>query len=372
MYRLTRAQKCAAIVTLLLVLAIAATAAPAPKNVIILIGDGMGVGHITSARLADNGIQGKLLLDTMPITGLSITCPAGNVVTDSAAGGTALATGVKTKNGSVGVDPNKKPLKNILEVAQAMGKSTGVVTNDALVGATPAAFSTHVADRGMYDDIAAQMLTSRINVLLGGGKLSFIPKADGKDGRKDGRDLLADAKKRGYDVVETRDAMLASKSDRVLGLFTFQGGLDEINPVPSCAEMLQCALSRVSTDKDGYFVMCESYGSDHGGHNNNIDMAVGGVKQINEALQVALDYAKKHNDTLIIVTADHETGGLAVQDPDKNKPGTNFSPQFTGGGHSGNMVPIYAYGPGSERFSGTHQNTDIPRIIADLWGKKLN
>lgn len=373
MHYFAKTHKRAILVTfLLLVLATASIAGTAPKNVILLIGDGMGFGHVTSARLADNGTQGKLLLDTMPVTGFAITCPHGNVVTDSAASGTALATGVKTKNGSIGVDAEKKPVKSILEVAQGMGKSTGVVTNDAIVGATPSAFVANVADRGMHWDIAAQMSSSRVNVLLGGGKLSFVPKVEGKEGREDGRDLLADMRKRGYDVVETRDQMLAAKSDRVLGLFTWQGGMDDINPVPSVAEMLQCAVTKLSTGSRGFFVICESAGCDHGGHGNNIDAVLGGVKQIDEALQVALDYAQKNNDTLIIVTADHETGGLATQNPSKEKPDTKFNPQWTGGGHTGNMVPIYAFGPGSERFSGTHQNTDIPKIIAELWGQKLN
>lgn len=322
----------------------------------------MGIGAITAARCAGPGADGRLLFDDMPVTGFAKTHSASGLVTDSAAAGTALATGVKTKNGAIAQDPSGVRLKTILESAREMGKSVGVVTTDALVGATPAAFYAHVPNRGQGDDIAAQLIASRVNIAFGGAPSSFIPKVEGRAGRDDGRDLLADARKRGIDVVSNPQEMAQAKSDRVIGVFADES-------MPPLADMTAKAIAVVSRNPRGFFVMVEHSWPDKGGHGNNPGQVVTGVRELNDALKAALDFAKADGNTLIVVTADHETGGLAIQNPDDKNPG--FKPQWTGGGHTGNMVAIYAFGPGSERFSGTHDNTEIPRIFADLWGAKL-
>lgn len=349
----------------MLVLLLAAScclASSTPKNIILLIGDGMGMGAITAARCRDLGPDGRLVMDSMPVTGLALTHSASGLVTDSAASGTALACGVKTKNGMIGQDPSGARLRSILEAARDMGKSTGVVTTDALVGATPAAFYAHVENRGQGDDIAAQVLSSRVQVAFGGGRSRFVPKTDSQDGRADGRDLLDDARKRGYDVVGSTEELRQSTSDRVLGLFA-----DASNP--SLDELTAKAISVLNRNQKGFFLMVESSWPDGGGHSNNVDLSVKGVRALDAALREALDLAEADGETLVVVTADHETGGLAVQNPDEKNPGVK--PQWTGGGHTGNMVAIYAYGPGSERFAGTLDNTDIPRRFAELWRVKL-
>ncbi len=356
-------RRMASLLILLVVAASCCFASQPPKNIILLIGDGMGIGAITAARCFGCGPDGRLVMDSMPVTGFMLTHSANALVTDSAAAATALATGFKTNNGMISMTPDGMRLRTILEIAKELGKSTGVVTTDVLVGATPAAFYAHVHNRGQGDDIAAQVITSRIDVAFGGGRGSFMPKTETEAGRADGRDLLAEAQKRGYDVVGNAEEMHASKSNRIIGLFD-----DSTNP--SLADMTAKAIAVLGRNPRGFFLMAEHSWPDKGGHGNNHDQVVKGVLELDAALRKALDFAERDGQTLIVVTADHDTGGLAVQNPDDKNP--FFKPQWTGGGHTGNMVCLYAFGPGSTLFSGTHDNKDIPRIFASLWGGKLN
>ncbi len=342
----------------------ACNAGPELKNVIFIIGDGMGIGAITAARCAITGENGQLVLDTMPVTGLVKTHSETKVVTDSAASGTALAAGRKTLNGSISVDSKGRSLPTILELANSMGKSTGVITTDVITGATPAVFYAHIDSRSKLDDIALQLVASKVTVAMGTGRQFFIPKTDSdSNGRSDGKDVTALAKQNGFEVLYDAKTMEASKSKRLLGLFTF----DETGP--TLESMLQKTISVLSQNKKGFFVMAESCLPDRGGHKNDAPTLVKGVADLDSALRYALEFAKKDKHTLIIVTADHETGGLAVLERDDKNP--QFKPGWLHGGHTGNMVAVYAFGPGSEKFSGTIDNTEIPKIISSLWGRSL-
>ena len=352
----------------LALLASSCIALQTPKSIILLIGDGMGIGHITTARCAGPGPSGKLAIDTMPVTGLSMTYPANAIVTDSAAAGTALATGVKAKNGAISVDPSGKRVRTLLEAARDMGKSTGIISTKFITDATPAVFVAHAASRKQREDIAAQMIASRVNVVLGGGRRDFLPDSAG-GARKDGRDLLADAAKRGYDVFDSADAMAKSTSDRMIGLFASDVMSTE-RPEPTIAEMTAKAISTLAANPKGFFLMSEGAQIDSKAHGNDMDGVIRQMSMFDEAVRVALDVAAKSGDTLVIVTADHDTGGMAAQDPNDKNP--KVTAGWVSGGHSANMVPIYAYGPGADLFTGTHQNTDIPKICAQLWGQKLN
>ena len=349
---------------ILLLLAVAACGAqPQPNNIILIIGDGMGIGAITATRCAGPGENGKLLLDSMPVTGL-VKTHSESLVTDSAASATALATGHKTKNGHLSLTTDGKTLPTFLEMAIAMGKSTGVVTTDLVTSATPAAFYAHVDDRSKQDSIALQLAASKMTVAMGSGKQYFIPKSsDGKDGRADGQDVVNQAKQNGYDVVFDKNALAASNSKRLLGLFTF----DETGP--TLENMLDKAVSVMSKNKKGFFIMAESCLPDKGGHANDAPTVVKGVLALEDALKYALGFAKKDGHTLVVVTADHETGGLAVIGRDEEN--TKSKPGWIYGGHTGNMVAVYAFGPGAEKFMGTHDNTEIPKIFSSLWGKTL-
>lgn len=334
-----------------------------PKNIIFIIGDGMGIGAITSARCADCGSDGSLVLDSMPITGLVKTHSENSIVTDSAASGTALATGHKTNNGYISVDSKGKKLSTILELADSMGKSTGVLTNDLVTSATPAVFYAHVAGRDEQDDIAAQLVSSHITLAMGGGKRYFVPAGSSAEGRKDGRNLTKEAEGRGFDVVSDKQSMVASRSKRLMGLFSF----DEHGP--TVEEMLTKSISVLSANPKGFFVMAESCHPDKGGHANNYALNLEGVNDLEAALRSALAFARKNGETLVVVTADHETGGLAALNADGS--GRKFKPGWLISNHTGNMVAVYAYGVGAERFCGTHDNTELPKIFAALWQKRL-
>lgn len=342
----------------LLLLTMPCLAANAPKNIIFFIGDGMGVGQVTGTHYESATMGRTLVLNSMPITGFLLTNSLNGLVTDSAAGGTALATGYKTNNGMISMCPEGKSLQTVLEVARERGKSTGIVTTDSVTGATPATFYAHVKNRGQQEDIAGQLVASRVNVALGmGGTNRFVPKTEGQDGREDGRDLTADAKKRGYDVALTLDEMKASSSDRILGLFAGEN-------VPTLEEMTTKAIALLSKNPRGFFLMNESSRIDGGGHGNDQVRVVNGTLELDDALRAALEFAKADGNTLIVVTADHETGGMAIQNPNEDHP--TFCSKWTSKGHSANMVPIYAYGPGAELFTGTRDNTYIGETLRKL------
>lgn len=349
---------------ILMLFAASACAAGQPRSVILFIGDGMGIGAITAARCAGPGENGKLTLDTMPVTGFAKTHSDGNLVTDSAASGTALAAGHKTLNGRISTaSDGKSSYPTVLELADKLGKSTGTVTTDAITGATPAVFYAHVDSRGKQDEIAAQLVESKVAVAMGSGKRYFVAASEGKEGRQDGRDLTAEAAQKGFDVVYDAAAMQASKSAKLLGLFTF----DETGPTFDAMTMK--AVGLLSPNPKGFFLMAESCLPDKGGHKNDMATVVKGVLDLDAALKSALEFAAKDGSTLVIVTADHETGGLCVNQRDDKNPAC--TPSWTHGSHTGNMVAIYAYGPGAEKFSGTHDNTEIPKVIAGLWNATL-
>ncbi|MDI3280079.1 MAG: alkaline phosphatase [Bacillota bacterium] len=293
----------------------AAEAAKPVKNLILLIGDGMGFGQLTAARI----VKGEsLYMDGFPVVGTASTYPNDpqeKWVTDSAAAGTALATGVKSYNAAISVDVNRKPVKTILEAAQEAGKATGLVTTTRITHATPAVFAAHHVNRDAEQEIAVDMLNHNVDVLLGGGKGYFVPAAQ-KGKRTDGRDLIAEARSKGYTFVETKDELNKVTGGKVLGLFKSSHLSYELDrdPArePSLAEMTRKAIELLSRDPDGFFLMVEGGRIDHASHAHDAAAAVYDTLAFDEAVGVALDFALRNPDTLVVVTADHETGGLSV------------------------------------------------------------
>lgn len=293
----------------------AAEAAAPARNVILLIGDGMGYGQMTLGRIMKDS---ALTMDGFTFNGTASTYPNDPVekwVTDSAAAGTALATGVKTYNAAISVDVNKKPVKTILEYAQENGKATGLVTTTRITHATPAVFASHNADRDAENEIAVDMLNHKVDVLLGGGKRYFVTKDQGGK-REDGRNLIAEAKNMGYTFVETRDDMNKVTGGKLLGLFKSSHASYDIDrdaaKEPSLAEMTKKAIDILSKDKEGFFLMVEGGRIDHASHGHDAATVAKDVIAFDDAVKVALDFAKSRKDTLVIVTADHETGGLSI------------------------------------------------------------
>lgn len=183
------------------------------KNIILMIGDGMGGAQVALARVRALGADKKLYIEKMPVTGLLNTHSANNLVTDSAAAATALASGHKTNNGMIGVTPDGKRVASILEVLKRSGFSVGLVATSTITHATPAAFASHVILRKYEDKIAPQLIENKVNVILGGGREFFLPKSEKASRRKDNRDVIAEAKEAGYSFVQTRESLLSADSE---------------------------------------------------------------------------------------------------------------------------------------------------------------
>lgn len=327
-----------------------------PKNVIMMIGDGMGVAHVF-AGLTANG--GHLFLENFKQVGFSKTQSASNYITDSAAGGTALSSGYKTYNGAIGVNTDTIPQKTVLEMAEAKGLATGLVSTSAITHATPASYIAHQGSRGSYEDIAADFMKTDIDVFIGGGYKHFAM-------RKDQRDLTKDLQTKGYKVLRNMDEISKVKSGKLAGLIA-----DEHNDVYPKRSMdlpvsTETAINILGQNKKGFFIMIEGSQIDWGAHQNNTIYVVNEMLDFDRAIGKALEFAAKDGETLIIVTADHETGGMAIVGGDMKSgmvKGAFSSPE-----HTAVMVPVFAYGPGAEIFSGIQENTDIPKKIMSLLG----
>jgi len=333
-----------------------------PQNVVLLIGDGMGLAQITLARLRAVGANGRLHMDRMPATGLVFTHSANALVTDSAAAGTALASGFKTKNGVVGHAPDGSKVRTLVEAARDKGLAAGLVVTSTISHATPASFAAHVHSRGDEADIALQMSASGIEVLLGGGRDYWLPEA-AKGKRKDNRDLIAECRERGYTIIETREELAAARGEKILGLF--QGAsLSTRAMEPTLADMTAKAIEILKQDADGFFLMVEGSQIDWKCHDNNAEEMVRQLLLFDMAVKTVLDFACQDRQTLVIVTADHETGGLAVLDGHLN--GKELQLSWATTNHTPLPSPLYAYGPGALLFTGVQDNTDVPKKIAFL------
>ena len=340
------------------------------RNVIVCIGDGMGANHVALARLKAVGPKGKLHLERMPVGGLVRTHSADSLVTDSAASGTALATGIKTDNGMIGMAPDEQPYFTILELARDKGMATGLVATSAITHATPASFAAHVKSRKMETTIAEHLIANRVNELFGGGRKFFLPKEAPDSARKDDRDLITEAKGAGYTYIETTAQLRAVRHRHLLGLFQPEA-LTTAPPEPSLELLTRKAIGALrrirvgaSGRNKGFFLMVEGSQIDWACHDNDAGNMIRQTLLFDQAVAAAIDFAWKDGRTLVIVTADHETGGLTFTAGDNNAadPKVHWSTK----GHSGAPVPIYAFGPGAEAFAGVYDNTDIPRKIARL------
>lgn len=319
---------------LLLAASVPAAAQPAedeaerPKNVILFVADGAGPASFTMARdfLRDQHGVESLALDSA-LVGAIRTFSTSSRVTDSAASATAFSAGVKTYNGAIAVDDEKRPVATVLEAAEKEGMATGLVATSRLTHATPAAFAAHVPNRSMEDEIADQMLKQGIEVLMGGGRRHFLPEEgeapvaeqapDAEHGRrKDGRNLMQEAKGEGYAVARTRDELMQAEATPLLGLFEkshMAYALDrDAAQEPSLAEMTVKAIELLQDDEDGFFLMVEASRIDHAGHDNDAAAHLGDLLAYDEAAAAALEFARENGQTLVVATSDHETGGLSL------------------------------------------------------------
>lgn len=349
------------------------------KSIILFIGDGMGANHRLAAQWLSLGQDGALEMDGLPVTATIDTASANSSVTDSAAAATAMATGVRTDNGVIGLDPDGEVLETILEQGSARGRSVGLVTNVQLSHATPAGFAAHVSNRSMMTEIAAQLLDAEVDVLLGGGEDEFLPEdttgCHPEPGeRSDGRNLVAEALAVGYSLV-CDDSELAAldpaTSGKILGLFSDEGMPRPYSP--TLAQMTDHAINLLARDPDGFFLLVEGGQIDWASHGNDASNAIDDVVGLDQAVAVGLAYAEADPSALVIVAADHETGGMDLSlsssgSPDEDGPflmpdGTPFYVDWTTTGHTAQDVPLTAVGPAADRLSGSRLNTEIYDVM---------
>jgi len=334
----------------------------------------MGLNQIYSARVYKNGPNQPLELEQFSHQSLIKTCSLSGV-TDSAASGTALATGTKTKNQRVGMSPDKIPLPNLVELARKQGKAVGLVTTDQLVGATPSTFALHQEQRYSYQELAEDYLSAELDLILGGGKKWFIQK-------KDGENLIAQFEKAGYQVVFNWGALEKIKAGKVFGAFSDKEMTFELNREPDSEEphlyqMTQKAIEVLSQDPDGFFLMVEGARIDHACHKADLSLMLFEVLALEDAVKIAKKWQEKNPDTLILVTADHETGGLELKAKDYQKGDKVehiFKRNIPGiiALHSSQRVALFAQGPGAELVEKAEDNTEVFCIISSVMGLEIS
>lgn len=332
-----------------------------PKNIIVFIGDGMGVAQITAGKI----VQGQLNLERFSVNGLVTTHSENSLITDSAAAATALATGHKTNNGEIAVSPDKKPLKTLFEYAQELGKATGIVVTSSVTHATPAAFLAHTADRGNHADIAEQIVTSGTDVLIGGGWTYFIPESNAGSRRRDKKNLLTELENK-MPLVLSYDKLSSSGEYEKLAALLAPVSLPKAAERDyTLAELAAEAIGILSKNPKGFVLLVEGSQIDWAAHDQNQGEIISEMIDFDGAVGTGLDFARQHRNTLIVVTADHETGGFAVHDGSMEARQVTAS-GFTTTGHTATMVPLFAYGPGSATFSGIQDNARIGQTLIDL------
>ncbi len=322
------------------------------RNIILMIGDGMGLAHQYAAYTANKGI---LAIERCQYVGLVKTLSANDYTTDSAAAGTAIACGEKTNNGVLGQRPDGSRLKSMLEYAAENELSTGVVVTCELTHATPAAFVAHVNGRNENENIAVEYTQSKINVCIGGGRKYF-------ENRTDSKNLTEIMKANGFQVAYTMDEVKTASKDKLLAMLADIA----LDPYPARGDMLPeatvAAINILNRNNKGFFLMVEGSQIDWAGHANDQEYLINETLDFDRAVKAAFDFAERDGHTLVIVTADHETGGLTITEG--NLQTGELTHAFSTKGHTGVPVPVYTFGPGAEMFTGIFDNTAfLPKIL---------
>lgn len=306
------------------------------KNVILLIGDGNGLSQISSSVLAN---KGQLTLTQLKNIGLIKTTSTDNFTTDSAAGATAFATGKKTKNRCIGVDSDGELIPNMTEILSEKGFSTGIITTDEIVGATPSAFYAHQKDRGMEKEIAQDLTQSKLTFFAAGGK----SKVSGLSH---------------FETANNAEEVGKSKADN-LAFYLSENGVPQVLKGRGnlLAETVENGLKFLKSKKKPFFMMVEGAQIDSGGHSNNVGTIVTEGIDFDRAITKAIQFADQNLGTLVVITADHETGGFSIPHGDMKT--STIEGDFTTDDHSATLIPVFSYGSGSENFTGVYENNEI-------------
>lgn len=405
------------------------------ENIIFMIPDGFSANYASNYRV----YKGEEAVWDEHLKGMFTTYSADSAITDSAAAGTAMATGVKTNNGVIGLDTDGNELQTILETSKENGKSSGLVATSTITHATPASFASHVESRNNETEIAGQLLANEVDVILGGGKNNFLPASQG--GNQEEVNLIEHAKDNGYQFVETQSDLLNNKDialqkgEKLLGLFADDALAPELHRAeteePSLAEMTGAAIDILNENKKGFFLVVEGSQIDWAGHANDAGYAMTEIQAFEKAVEEAINFAEEDGQTLVVVAGDHDTGGMttgsndsmdlnagtlsditatgdfmaaalntdrsnvsdvvetytgfeltneeiqAIQDADNAALAINTvisdraNIGWTSTNHTGADIPVYAYGPQADKFSGFLDNTDLPKKMAEAMKLKL-
>ncbi|MDH3291721.1 MAG: alkaline phosphatase [Gemmatimonadota bacterium] len=326
-----------------------------PSKIILFIADGAGAGHWAVARIATPDLE----VNRFTALGLVDVRGWNHLVTESAQAASALATGERSVMGALSLSPDSVPRTTVLEIAQARGMATGLITTTRLTDATPAAFATHYPSRD-HLQVARQMAAQHVTVLLGGGREIFTLAPT------DGAETALAAMRQRYSYVETAEELEHLRPDTVellLGLFAEGDMALAPERAPSLAAMTGTAIAILDREQNGFFLMVENEETDTQAHRNQgFDVLAAEMLAFNEAIAVAVAYQRRHHETLIIVTGDHETGGLTVQVDSTGAP----TLRYTTTGHTAGLLPLFASGPGADRFRGLLGNDQVGRILRDL------
>ena len=325
------------------------------KNIIFMIGDGMGLAQITAARTVNKNMLNILRCENI---GIQSTNAADEYVTDSGASATAMACGQKTNYYTIGVDVNGNPITSIIEIAEENGLSTGLITTSHIAHATPAAFYAHNTNRFDYENIAYDLISKEIDFIFGGGQMFF-------DQRADGLNLIDSLIARGYQVSQDLPQVAGDKKTAVF--------ISEDHP-PKYSEgrgdvlpnSVEYALSILKNNRNGFFVMIEGAQIDWACEDNDQEYLLDEMLDFDRAVGKALDFAERDGNTLVVITGDHETGGYALLDGSVQD--NTVEGQFMTIEHTGSLVPVFAYGPGAEEFSGTYENTEFFFKFIEFFG----
>ncbi|MDR2882343.1 MAG: alkaline phosphatase [Alistipes sp.] len=341
-------------------------APPRVKNVILMVGDGMGLAQVSALMLA--GEYRPVNLERATTGGFVKTHSADNRVTDSAAAGTAYATGHKTRNGYLGVDPDGNPLETIIDRAERAGLSTGLVATVEIQHATPGAFYGHSRQRYDYESVSLDLLTSGVDVAIAGGRRYLTD-------RKDGRDLVAELRAQGYFMTDSLAGLDGVTSGPAMALCEdalpfVSEGRDPEYLTRATAKALGILTANTPRTEGGFFLMVEGSLIDYAGHDKNTEALIGEMRDFDAAVGVAFDYADAHPGTLVVVLADHETGGLTIPagKEDFTLPDSGVEFRWSTGGHTASMVPMFAYGAQAGLVGGVFDNTEVNRLLTQLLG----
>lgn len=339
-----------------------------PKNIILMIGDGMGKKQVECLEYIKNGELGNMM--RFPYQGTSRTQSLSDTVTDSAAGGSAISTGKKTVNGHLAITAEGITNETIMEWAAQHNLATGIIVTSHITDATPASFYAHVTSRKNREEIARQLVYADVDIVLGGDKQNFLPEK-----RKDRKNLIDSLQAQGFTVYFTLDDFATSKAAKPIALLS-----DNYPPLYSqrgewLKVGLEAALAKLSQSEEGFFLMVEGSQIDWACHNNDFPYFVEEILEFDAAVEQAYQFAQMNKETLVIVTADHETGGMGIKEeikrvkPQKQSKKIERYVTWTHGNHTGRSVGVYAYGPGAELFQGEMENTVLYDLMRQLLAK---